>query len=58
MSKEPQSTLEATECLMQILDANYEKANLRDIVKNMCTHLSATDHSTLLELLQDFEVFF
>jgi hypothetical protein len=32
MLKEPQSTLEATKCLIQILDANYEKADLRAVV--------------------------
>ena len=32
MSKEPQSTLEATKHLIQILDAKYEKADLRAIV--------------------------
>ena len=30
-SKEPQSTLEATKRLIQILDAKYEKADLREI---------------------------
>ena len=57
-SIEPQSTLEATKHLIQILDTNYEKANLRDIAKNNCTHLNAPDQSSLLELLQDFEELF
>ena len=50
-SKEPQSTLEATKPLIQILDAIHKKVNLRDIVKNNSTHLSAPDQSMLLELL-------
>ncbi len=57
-SMEPQSTLEATKCLIQVLDINYEKAHLRDIVKNNITHLSASEQSLLLELLQDFEELF
>ncbi len=36
-SKEPQSTLEATKCLIEILDAKYEKADLRANTEN-CTH--------------------
>ena len=57
-SKEPQSAMEATKHFIQILDANYEKANLRDIVRNNCAHLSAPEQSLLLELLQDFEELF
>ena len=38
-TKKPQSTLEATKHLIQILDTKYEKANLRAITEN-CTHLS------------------
>ncbi len=55
MAREPQSM---TKHLMHILDAKYGKANLRDIVKNNCTHLSIPEQSSLLELLQDFEVLF
>ncbi len=40
-TKEPQSTLDATKCLIQILDTNYEKANLRDVVKHNCLTWSA-----------------
>ena len=35
-SKEPQSMLKATKCLIQILDTKYEKVNLRAIVKDDC----------------------
>ena len=58
ISKEPYSTLEATKCLIEILDANYERANCRNIVKNNCTNLSAPEQSSFLELLQDFEGLF
>ena len=57
-SKEPQSTLEATKHLIQILDVNYDKTNLRDIVKDNCIHLSAPEQSSLLELLKDFKELF
>eukprot|EP00804_Cyclotella_cryptica_P029391 CCRYP_013329-RA/>CCRYP_013329-RA protein AED:0.14 eAED:0.20 QI:0/0/0/1/0.5/0.33/3/0/844 len=57
-SKEPQSTLEATKHLIHILDAKYEKADLRAIVKDNCTHLSVPEQTKLLELLQEFEELF
>jgi hypothetical protein len=51
--------LEATKCLTQILDAKYEKANLRAIVEDDCKkHLSAPKKASLLELLQEFEELF
>ena len=59
MSKELQSMLEATKCLIEILDAKYEKANLRAITKEDClNHLSATEKDKLLNLLQEFEELF
>ena len=58
-SKEPQSMLEATKRLIEILDAKYEKANLRAITKEDClNHLSATEKDKLLKLLQEFEELF
>ena len=56
-SKEPQSTLEATKRLLQILDDNYEKA-LRDVVENNCIYLSVPEQSSLLKPLQDCEEIF
>ena len=57
--KEPQSTLEATKRLIEILDAKYEKANLRAITEEDClNHLSATEKNKLLKLLQEFEELF
>jgi hypothetical protein len=51
--------LEATKCLIEILDAKYEKANLRAITKEECLdHLSATEKDKLLKLLQEFEELF
>ena len=40
-TNEPQSTLEATSRLINILDAKYEKADLRALVQDSCTHLNA-----------------
>ena len=54
--KELQSMLEATKHLIEILDAKYEKANLRAITKEDClNHLSETKKDKLLKLLQEFE---
>ena len=39
-NQEPKSTELATQRIVQILDAKYEKADLPDIVKNNCTHLN------------------
>jgi hypothetical protein len=56
MSHEPQSTLDATKCLIHIQDYKYEKANLRTIVEDDCNkHLNAPTKAALLELLQEFE---
>jgi hypothetical protein len=59
MSKERQSMLEAAKRHIDILDANYEKANLRAITKEEClNHLSVTEKDKLLKLLQEFEELF
>ncbi len=55
---EPKSTEEATNHLVQILDANYKKADLQAVVKDNCTHLSANKQKKLLELLTEFEPLF
>ncbi len=56
ISKEPQSMLKVTKCLMEILHAKYEKANLKAMTKVDClNHLSATEKDKLLKLLQEFQ---
>ncbi len=51
--------LEATKCLIKIIDIKYEKANLRAITEEEClNHLSATEKDKLLNLLQVFEEIF
>ena len=55
---EPQSTELATQRVVKILDANYEKANLPEIVQNNCSHLKPAEQWTLLELLEEFDDLF
>jgi hypothetical protein len=52
---EPQSTQDATECAMGILDAKYSKADLQSIVRDKCKHLSADQQKKLLQLLKKYE---
>ena len=47
----------ATQRVVQILDANYKKADLPEVVKT-CTHLSQNEQNELLEVLQEFEDLF
>ncbi len=54
MAHELQSTQEATQWVVHILDAKYEKADLQSIVSTNCTHLSLQDQNLLLELLTEF----
>ena len=58
MAHEPQSTQEATERVVNILDTKYEKADLQSVVSTNCSHLSLQDQNKLLELLTEFEELF
>ena len=58
MIHEPKSTLEATQWVVKILDAKYEKADLNAVVTNNCKHLSIPDQEKLLKLLTEFEDLF
>ena len=49
---------EATQWIVHILDAKYEKADLQSVVSANCTHLSLQDQHKLLELLTEFEELF
>jgi hypothetical protein len=40
LCQEPKSTEEATQHVIQILDANYKKADIQAIVKDNCSHLT------------------
>ena len=58
MLHEPQSTLDATNRVVGILDAKYEKADLRSLVDEHCKHLPLHDRNKLLDLLKEFEDLF
>ena len=58
MAHEPHNAQEATQHVVQILDAKYEKADLQSVVSTKCTHLSLQDQNKLLELFTEFEEFF
>ena len=51
MAHKPQSTHEATQRVVHILDAKYEQADLQSVVSTNCTDLSLQDQNKLLELL-------
>ena len=55
---EPKSMREATNRAVEILDANYEKADIPKIVAENCTHLSSQQQSHLIKLLMEFEDLF
>jgi hypothetical protein len=57
-AQEPASTRNSTKCIVEILDAKYDKADLPSIVKNNCTHLSTSHCNSLLALLLKFEELF
>ena len=44
-NQEPKSTKLATQLIVKILDAKYEKANLPEFVKNDCTHLNPEEQN-------------
>ncbi len=57
-AQEPASTRDATKCVVEILDAKYNKADLPSIVKNNCMHLSTSHFNSLLALLLKFKELF
>ncbi len=57
MIHEPKSTLEATQPVVRIFDAKYEKADLNAVIADNCEHLSVPDQENLLTLLTEFEDF-
>jgi hypothetical protein len=58
LAQEPISTRSATQCVVEILNAKYEKMNLPAIVRENCSHLQAPDTEKLLSLLLKFESLF
>ncbi len=57
-AQEPISTLSATKCMVKILDAKYEKADLPAIIRENCSHLTASDREKLLSVLLKFKLLF
>ena len=55
---DPAVIAEATDRTMEILDANYEKADLPKIIHEICSHLSSSEQAKLLKLLQKCEELF
>jgi hypothetical protein len=55
MLHEPKSTLDATNHVVGIFDAKYEKADLRSEVDEHCKHISLHDQNKLLDLLTEYE---
>jgi hypothetical protein len=58
LAMELQSTQDATKHVTWILDAKYQKADLRSIVRDNCKHLSANQQKKLLQLLKNYESLF
>jgi hypothetical protein len=57
-AQEPISTCSATKHIVKILDAKYEKADLPAIVRENCSHPTASDREKLLSVLLKFEPLF
>jgi hypothetical protein len=57
-AQEPVSTRNATKRVIEILDAKYDKANLRAIVRDNCSHLTPLQQEKLLSLLLEYESLF
>ena len=53
---EPAYTREATEMMVKIIDSNYEKAYLKQVVND--SHMNSEERTLLLSLIKDFEDFF
>jgi hypothetical protein len=55
---QPISTLSATKCVVEIMDAKYEKADFLAIVRENRSHLEASDREKLLSVPLKFELLF
>jgi hypothetical protein len=55
---EPQSTQDATQRSMRILDAKYSKADLQSVFRDNSKHRSANQQKKLLQLLKKYELLF
>jgi hypothetical protein len=57
-AQEPISTCSTTKRMVKILDAKYEKADLPAIIKENCSHLTASNREKLLSVLLKFAPLF
>ncbi len=57
-AQEPISTFSDPKRMVKILDAKYEKADLPAIIKENCSHLTASDREKPLSVLLKFELLF
>ncbi len=57
-AQEPISTRSATKRMVKILEAKYEKADLPAIIRENCSHLTASNRERLLSVLLKFEPLF
>ncbi len=57
-AQEPISTRSATKCMVEILDAKYEKADLPVIIRENCSHLKYSNREKLLSVLLKLELLF
>ncbi len=57
-AQEPISKSSATKCMVKILDAKYEKADLPAIIRENRSHLTASNRERLLSVLLKFEPLF
>ncbi len=53
--QKPISTRSATKCMVKILDAKYEKADLPAIIREICSHLTAAEREKLLSVLLKYK---
>jgi hypothetical protein len=58
LAHKPNSTHSATKCVVEILDAKYEKVDLPAIVRENCSHLQASDREKILSVLLKFKLLF
>jgi hypothetical protein len=57
-AQEPIGTRSTTKHMVKILDAKYEKADLPAIIRENCSHLTASDREKLLSVLLKFKPLF
>ncbi len=57
-AQKPISTRSATKPMVKILDAKYEKADLHAIIRENCSHLTASNREKLLSVLLKFKSLF